>query len=77
MSRELTFDQLSERASCAACNQPIWSGMFYVVTVGFVDDVVSADQEELDHYHLHCLDPYTVLFGILPGETIAITLQEA
>lgn len=75
MSTEVNTEQLSERYACVACNQPIWSGMYYIVTVGFINDVISADQEELDHYHLHCLDPYIVLFGQLPGETIAITLH--
>lgn len=68
-------EQISERPVCAACSQPIWNGMYYIVTVGFINDVVSADEEELDHYHLHCLDPYIILFGQLPGETIAITLH--
>jgi hypothetical protein len=49
--------------------------MFYTVSVGFIDDVVSADVEELDHYHLHCLEPYIILFGQLPGETLAVTLH--
>jgi inorganic pyrophosphatase len=75
MSTDKDIEKLSERPVCIGCNQPIWNGMYYIVTVGFIDDIVSADQEELDHYHLHCLDPYTILFGQLPGETIAVTLQ--
>jgi hypothetical protein len=77
MSRETDMEQLSERSTCEACNQPIWSGMYYTVSTGFIDDIVSADEEELEHYHLHCLDPYIVLFGQLPGETIAVTLRDA
>lgn len=77
MSRETDYEKLSERPQCAECSQPVWNGMYYTVSVGFVDDIVSADQEELEHYHMHCLDPYIMLFGQLPGETIAVTLHEA
>jgi hypothetical protein len=76
MSTELNTERLSERPVCAACSQAIWSGMFYTTSTGFIYDIVSADEEELDHYHTHCLDPYIILFGQLPGETIAVTLHE-
>jgi hypothetical protein len=77
MSSEKIADKLQAKFTCAACNQSIYGGLLYIVSIGSLDDIISADQDEEDHYHLQCLEPYTLLFGQLPGESIAVTLQEA
>lgn len=64
--------------SCEGCTLMIPSGYpCYIVARGFLDDLVTAVEYMAEHWHEHCLDPFLLFVGIVPGDTVAVTLSQA